>query len=70
MGTNGHHDAQINQAYHDPEEGLQNGEEAEPDDADGADDDLSTTSGRRHGALLLPDPEDYLIFNVSFHSVA
>ncbi len=28
-------------------------------------DDLSTTSGRRHGALLMPDAEDFAIFKVS-----
>lgn len=40
---------------------LTEGEEGSQSDAD----DLSTTSGRRHGALLQPEMEDWLILEVS-----
>ncbi|KDN45901.1 hypothetical protein K437DRAFT_285267 [Tilletiaria anomala UBC 951] len=41
----------------------QDDESAQLGNDNDVDDDLSTTSGRRHGALLLPEPEDYLLFN-------
>lgn len=35
------------------------------EDADSDTDDLSTSSGRRHGNLLQPEPEDYVVTEVS-----
>ena len=34
-------------------------------DEDEDDDDLSTSSGRRHGNLLQPEPEDFVVTEVS-----
>ena len=45
-----------------PQEDEKGGQAGDKEPVD--DDDLSTTSGRRHGALLVPEPEDYLLFNV------
>ena len=49
--------------------GVETGDDAtgrsgSQDEDEGDDDELSTTSGRRHGALLQPEEADLIIFEV------